>query len=192
THGDDPATERYRHHWNTPSSIVIDALGRTIETVERDRDEPSGPAAPLPAIKEYRTRMTYDIRGNLLTVTDALKRPAFQHVYDLANRKLRVDSVDAGTTRSALDAAANVVEQRDGKGALILHAYDALNRPLRLWARNGAGEELTLRERLEYGDEGNPNQPDANRTANQTANRLGRLASHSDEAGLLTFVQYDF
>ena len=41
THGSDPTTQRYRHHGDTPTSIVIDALGRTVETVERDRDEPS-------------------------------------------------------------------------------------------------------------------------------------------------------
>ena len=49
-----------------------------------------------------------------------------------------------------------------------------------------------MRERLEYGDEGNPTQPAANRAANRTANRLGKLARHFDEAGLLTFAQYDF
>jgi hypothetical protein len=192
THGGDPTTQRYRHHWDTPTSIVIDALGRTIETVERDRDEPASPTAPPPPIKEYRTRMSYDIRGNLLTVTDALNRPVFRHIYDLANRKLRIDSIDAGIRRTVLDAAGNVAEQRDGKGAFILHGYDDLNRPIRLWARDGSGERLSLRERLEYGDEGNPNQSAANRTANRTANRLGKLARHFDEAGLLAFVQYDF
>ena len=34
----------------------------------------------------------------------------------------------------------NEIERRDSKGALILRAYDALNRPIRLWARDGVGQ----------------------------------------------------
>ncbi|MGQ9869923.1 hypothetical protein [Leptodesmis sp.] len=56
----------YQQHWNTPSSAVVDALGRTVETVERN--------GPNPDTDWYHTRSTYDIRGNLLTVTDALGR----------------------------------------------------------------------------------------------------------------------
>jgi hypothetical protein len=62
----------YQHHWNTPASILIDALGRTVEAVERNRDAPVNPGDPLPPIQELVTRTTYDIRGNVLTITDAL------------------------------------------------------------------------------------------------------------------------
>ena len=81
---------------------------------------------------------TYDIRGNLLTVTDALGREAFNYVYDFANRPLRIDSIDAGVRRAVLDATGNEIERRDSKGALILQAYDDLNRLNRLWARDEA------------------------------------------------------
>jgi RHS repeat-associated protein len=136
--------------------------------------------------------MTYDIRGNLLKVVDALDRPAFLHVFDLANYKLRVDSIDAGVRRSVLDATGNVIEARDSKGALILRAYDALHRPIRLWARDQANERITLRERLEYGDGGDPSQPVADRDESQASNSLGKLGRHFDEAGLLAFLEYDF
>lgn len=183
----------YRHHWDTPVSILIDALGRTIQAVERNRDAPAIPGDPPPPIEELVTRTTYDIRGNVLTITDALKREAFHdHVYDYANRNLRLDSIDAGRREIALDAAGGVIEQRDSKGALILHGYDNLNRPLRLWARDGSGQKLTLRERLEYGDAGSSNQLNAERVTNRAANRLGRLLRHFDEAGLLSFEAYDF
>ena len=183
----------YQHHWNTPASILIDALGRTIEAVERNRDAPANPGDPLPPIQELVTRTTYDIRGNVLTITDALGREAFHnHVYDYANRNLRIDSIDAGLRKTVLDAAGGVIEQRDSKGALILHGYDNLNRPLRLWARDGEGQKLTLRERLEYGDAGSPNQPAADRATNRAANRLGKLLRYFDEAGLLSFEAYDF
>lgn len=175
------ASTSYQGHRNTPASAVVDALGRTVETVERN--------GPNPATDWYVTRSTYDIRGNLLTVTDPLGRDAFQHVYDLANRPLRVESIDAGTRRSVLDAAGNVIEGRDAKGALMLHAYDVLNRPIRLWARDGTGQPLSLRERLIYGDGA-----DSGLTTTQAiaANLLGKPYKHYDEAGLLAFETYDF
>ncbi|OWY64946.1 hypothetical protein B7486_44570 [cyanobacterium TDX16] len=189
THSTDVKAKQYEHHWNTPTSIKIDALGRTVETVERNRAKPSAPGNPLPPIEEYRTQSTYDIRGNLLIVMDALGRKAFQHVYDLTNRKLRIDSIDAGIWRIVLDAMGNAIEQRDSKGALTLHAYDLLNRPTHLWARDGVGQAMTLRQRLIYGDS-----PDSGLTRAQAeaGNLLGKLYKHYDDVGLLTIEAYDF
>lgn len=186
THPDE--SRAYEHHWNTPASIEVDALGRTIVTIERNRER----GDPLPPIDEYRTRTSYDIRGNVLTVTDALGREAFRYFYDLANRTLQTENIDAGVRRTVLDALGNEIEQRDSKGALILHAYDVLNRPIRLWARDGLGQTMTLREQIEYGDGGTPEQPEPERDANRALNRLGKLYRHYDEAGLLAFPSYDF
>lgn len=174
----------YHSHWNTPASAVVDALGRTTETVERN--------GPNPASDWYTTRSAYDMRGNVLNVTDALDRVAFRRVYDLANRPLRIESIDAGNRRILLDASGDIIEQRDSKGALKLHSYDQRNRPMRLWARDDGTNSVTLRERLEYGDGGSPGQPIAERNANHAANRLGNLYQHHDEAGRLTFELYDF
>ena len=181
----------YQHHWDTPASAKIDALGRTVETVVRNRNAPDA-NNPFPVVEEQRTRHSYDLRGNLLVVIDAKNREAFDHVYDLANKLLRIESIDAGTIRKVIDAAGNIVEQRDGKGALALHAHDQLNRPLRLWARDETNGSLTLRELLEYGDGSNPAQPQFERAASRLAHRLGKLHRHYDEAGLLTFEEYDF
>src|SRR5262249_30044703 len=142
-----------------------------------------------PANDWYTTRSTYDIQGNLLTVTDALGRIAFKHVYDLARHALRSEQLDAGLRRVVMDAATNIIEQRDSKGALILRVYDELNRRVRVWARDGAGEAITLRERLIYGD-----CPDAGLNPVQAIalNLRAKLYRHYDEAGLLTFESYDF
>ncbi|RCJ42356.1 hypothetical protein A6770_35100 [Nostoc minutum NIES-26] len=182
------------HHY-TPASIEIDALGRTIKAVERNGSNPDD---------WYITLTTYDIRGNVLKINDALRRDAFEHIYDLANRKLWIKSIDAGIRWMVLDAIANPVEQWDRKGlndspeqqnrkgALTLHAYDRLNRPTHLWARDGVEEVLTLRERLVYGDGGKPDQPDSEREANRQVNRLGKPYQHFDEAGMQQFEVYDF
>ena len=125
-------------------------------------------------------------------MTDALDRVAFRYTYDLANRPWRNDSIDAGLRRMVLNVLGNETERRDSKGALILQAYDRLQRPLRLWARDDAGSPITLRQRMEYGDGGIPNQPVPEREAMRDRNLLGQLIRHHDEAGLTTVAVVDF
>lgn len=167
------------HHF-TPASIEIDALGRTVKAVERNGQNT--------ATEEYITRSSYDIRGNLLTVTDALGRLSFRYDYDLANRPLRIWNVDAGLRRMVMDAAGNELERRDSKGALILQSYDEGNRPIVLRARDTDGEPVTNRQGFLYGDSFPP-LSNAERDAN---NLRGQLYIHWDEAGKQTFDQYDF
>src|SRR5262249_45187773 len=169
----------YRGHWDTPSSVTIDALGRTIAESKRN-----GPAAS----DVYTTRFAYDSRGKLLTVTDPLGRPAYAYVLDHLGCRLRVDSIDAGAQIIVLDAAGRGVETRDAKGALTLAAYDSLGRSTHLWARDRTGEPMTLRERLVYGDDPASG---LTRAAVGAGNLRGRLYRHYDEAGRHT-TAYDF
>src|SRR5262249_47902952 len=154
---------------------------RTVQAIARN--------GPNPATDWFTTTSTYDIQGNLLTVTDALGRVAFTHVYDLAKHPLRVESIDAGMRRTVLDALGTPVEGRDSKGALVLHAYDVLHRPMRLWARDDSNGPITMRERLMYGDSADAALTQAQAVA---VNVLGKPYKHYDEAGLLTVEAYDF
>lgn len=175
----------YRHHYNTPASIEIDALGRTIRAVATHRGAPLSDGT-LPPIEEHVTRSSYDIQGNVLSISDALGRLAFEYVYDLAKHALRTESIDAGRKLAVLDAAGNSVEGRDAKEALTLHAYDALNRPTHLWARDTASDTMTLREQLIY------DRDPADRDRATDHNLLGKLFAHYDEAGVVTVSEYDF
>lgn len=185
THATIEPHKSYRHHYDTPASIEIDALGRTIRAVARHRGTPLSDGT-LPSIEEHVTRSTYDIQGNLTAITDALGRLAFEYVYDLAKHALRTESIDAGHKLAVLDAAGNSVEGRDAKDAISLHAYDKLNRPTHLWARDAAGDAMTLREHLIY--DRDPDDPD--HAADR--NLLGKLVTHYDEAGVVTISTYDF
>jgi RHS repeat-associated protein len=182
THG--TAAEAYRSHWDTPASIEVDALGRTVVATARN--------GPDPDADWYVTRFRHDIQGNLVGVTDALGRQAFAYRFDLAKRRWRMDSIDAGRRDTVPDALGNTVEGRDAKGALTLATFDRLHRPLRRWARDGAGEPVTLRQRVEYGDAGDPAQPPAERAAARGRNLLGHAVAHYDEAGLVTVAAVDF
>jgi len=170
------AAAGYQSHWNTPTSTIIDALGRVVMTVRRNGPNPAD---------WYTTRSTYDIRGNLLMATDAVGRTAMANVYDLFDRALRREQIDAGIRRLVLDAAGNSIEMRDGKAAVVLRAYDALDRPTHTWARDHASGTATLRERYIYGDSLLAAQAKA-------ANLANRLYQQYDEAGLVTLTAYDF
>ena len=178
------AAAAYKDHWNTPASIVLDALGRTVAAVARN-----GPAADA---DWYVTRSAYDIQGNLVRVTDPVKRDAFRYRFDLTKRRWRVESIDAGRRDTVPDALGRPVEARDSKGALTLGAFDALRRPIRVWARDDTAGTVTLRQRIEYGDAGDPDQPAGERAAAREHNLLGRSVRHYDEAGLVTVAAVDF
>ena len=176
----------YPHHYNTPTSAQVDAMGRTVRTVVRHRD-PADAAGMLPPIEEHVTRTTYDIQGNVSGIRDALGRLAFEYTHDLAKHPLHTQSLDAGPKWAVFDAAGNALEVGDAKGALQLHGFDALNRPTRMWARDASAEPMTLRERLVYGDD-----PAQAAAAAVATNALGRLVQHDDEAGRVTIAAYDF
>ncbi|MDI6098696.1 RHS repeat-associated core domain-containing protein [Actinoplanes sp. NEAU-A12] len=156
----------------TPTTTVQDALGRTVCTIARD------------ATTEI-TRASCDLRGNLLAITDQLGRTALSRAYDLFDRPLRTDALDAGRRISVLDAAGNLCHTRDARGAQTLRTYDALNRPVEVFARDRADGPMTLRERRAYGEE------DPDRAAARADGRLGRLWIHLDEAGRITAGRYD-
>ena len=171
----------YQSHWQTPESVRIDARGREIETIQRN--------GANPATDWYRVVSTYDIRGNLLTLINPLGQASFEILYDLQDQVIRTKNIDAGIRCRILNAAGNLIEQRDSKGSLILKAYDKLNRPLRTWARDRASESATLRELLIYGDALDSELTPAQATDN---NLLGNLFRQYDEAGLLEISSYDF
>ena len=170
-------------HWNTPGSVEVDALRRPIRSVSR---------LGASAADEVVTLSTYDLRGNLLTLTDPLGRVALRHEVDLVDRQIRSDSIDAGRKRAVYDALGRPIETRDGKGAITLTSYDPVGRPDRIWARDDEDGIVSLRQRVEYGDGGDAAQDPAERQSQRQQNRLGRPVRHFDEAGLVTFDVYDF
>ena len=169
------------HHF-TPASTILDGLGRVICQITRNGKSSEE--------DWFITRSSYDIRDNLLTVTDALGREAFKHAYDLMDNELRAQSIDAGLRTSVLDAAGNLIEYRDSKGSIVLRQYDHLNRLTHLWARAHGDAPVTLREWLIYGDD--KTNSGMNHEEAKDDNLLGQIFKHHDEAGVLEFERYDF
>ncbi len=176
------ARSSFLSHVDTPSSAIIDPLGRTISATQR--------LSPDPSAGWFTYTSRYDLLGNLLEHRDPQNRVVSSAVYDYLKRPLKTTSLDAGDHFVLLDAAAFPVYATDPRGALTLSKPDSAGRPQKTWARDLAAESVTLRIVLEYGDQ---NIPDAaTRTARRNLNLLGRLMAQRDEAGLVTFGSYDF
>ena len=173
----------YATHWDTPASIEVDALGRAVTAVVRNGSTNAD---------QIITRTAYDIQGNVTAFSDALGRAAFTYRFDLLKRRWRMDSTDAGRRDTVPDAAGAVVEARDSKGALTLTGYDRAHRPSRAWARNDATGPTSLRQKIEYGDAGDPEQDLATRAEAKARNLLGRPVRSYDEAGLVISGGFDF
>jgi len=148
--GRTPVDAPSEHH-DTPTSVVFDAKGRTIKTVERNGRSSSDKLV---------TQTDYDIRGNVTKVIDPEGRDAAAQVFDLADNKLRTESIDAGHSVSVFDAAGISIETRDAKGGLSLKRADNLGRTTHVWGRDGSGESVRLCERVIFGDAaGGPSSP---------------------------------
>jgi RHS repeat-associated protein len=178
THYDanDLATTAPMSHRFTPRSELIDALGRMICTIRRNG---SGPGDTVVA------RARVDVRGNLVETVDPLGRSSVVRRYDLLDRPMSSESIDAGWTTIVRDPDGVAVEERGAAGTVRLSRFDVAGRLVRRWARDAAGGALTLREVLTYGDELDPMVAGAQF-------QLGRLVEHYDEAGRLTIRRYDF
>lgn len=169
----------YRAHWNTPSSTEVDALGRKIKIIRRNGTEE----------RDWNeTNFYYDVKSNLLSVRNKEGMVFFEYAYDLSPtpHAIRVQNIDSGTHITLTDAAGNTIEQRDSKGSIVLHAYDALSRRIKSWARDRETELVSLREILVYGDDQKNSGLD--RAQGASLNVLGRLYKHYDEAGLVAYI----
>jgi RHS repeat-associated protein len=167
-------------HYATPKSAEVDALGRTIKTI--DRLESSNSTSNNVVMK-----YAYDIRGNLLLVQDAYDRDVFEHKYDLRSPSkegesippLRTIHINKGTSIVVFDCAGKPAETRDAKGALTLHAYDGMQRPQYMWGRDNADENVTMRQCSVYGND-------------NSNNSIGKIYEHYDESGYERINYYDF
>jgi RHS repeat-associated protein len=172
-------SQAWRHHRDTPRSVLLDTTGEIAEIVERNR----------PAEEDrHVTRRRHDVRGNLVESYDPSGRRSLRVRYDHMARPWTTELLDAGETTTVLDAAGNPLERRDAKGALVLRAVDALGRPTRLWARDRAGQPVTLRETRLYAEDAESGVPDDEA---RSRNLIGREVLRYDEAGELAVTRCD-
>lgn len=104
--------------------------------------------------------------------------------YYTAGNNLWTWHLDSGAKTLAVDAQGKPLYSGDAKGAEVYTAYDTLHRPINIWAKDGSGENVTLRQQMVYGDAQHPT-PAA-------VNMNGQLWKHYDEAGYAKITGFDF
>jgi RHS repeat-associated protein len=96
---------------------VSDGLGRLAQVTED----------PTTGGLNYLTAYTYDVLGNLRTVTQGAQ-PARVFTYDSLSRLTSASNPESGTISYGYDAAGNLTSRTDARGVQTSYIYDRLNR----------------------------------------------------------------
>lgn len=152
------ALDRASEHYDTPSTMLLDTLGRSFRTEQLAE----AGADPLVTYTEF------DIQGNPLTQTDPRqymenqsrsetdKIHNFQYTYDLLGHVVRTISRDAGTTYNLLNVRGNPLYAWNARDYRTRATYDALHRPLETLVE---GPDLNITaQKMVYGTDRGENQ----------------------------------
>jgi len=99
-------------HANTPQLVHLDTLGRTFLTIDDNG-----------TLGKYETHVELDIKGNTLSVTDAKSRVIARTAYNLLDRGIYTESVDAGNRWLLNNVAGNPLRAWDERDHEFMHAY---------------------------------------------------------------------
>ncbi|HKY40899.1 MAG TPA: RHS repeat-associated core domain-containing protein, partial [Polyangiaceae bacterium] len=174
-------------HADTPTITHLDSLGRAFLVQADNGPDPATPAGPH---RLYDTRTQLDIEGNVLAITDARGVPVIQQRFDVLQRRLRIDSPDAGARLAIADVAGKPLRAWDSRSQITRARYDALQRPTHLYVAQGATERLLLR--TVFGEALDPPGIPTPTSPAQTLNLRGRPYLAFDCAGLVTSGSFDF
>lgn len=164
--------------FGTPTTTHSDSLGRTVLTVSHNRTPtPDGTTDEFLA-----SRVTLDIQGNQREVLDSVGRVVMRYDYDMASSIIASASMEAGCRHMLGDAAGKPLYAWDDRDHAMRSAYDALQRPVASFLRDGDGPEITITCSV-YGED---------RADALSRNLRGRLVELRDQAGILTTDRFDF
>ncbi|MFD7262206.1 RHS repeat-associated core domain-containing protein [Streptomyces sp. NPDC059874] len=104
----------------TPTSVITDARGRTVERRQYKGTKPEGAYDA--------TSYTYGTTGKLTRLTDPASN-SWAYDYDLHGRQIRAVDPDKGTAATTFDAADRPVTTTDARGITTVTTYDILGRP---------------------------------------------------------------
>lgn len=183
--GDDASAKGLRRaaksvelHYDTPSRLFLDSLGRPALAVEHLKDQHG-------ADERHYTRVALDVEGNARAVYDARFNRVMAYAYDMLGHRVFQDSMDAGKRWMLNNSLGNPVRLWDQRGHLFTYTFDVLHRPLESRVQGGDGDEPLdcVYEKIVYGEG----------QADDKALRLrGKVLHHYDTAGRNTVLEYDF
>lgn len=186
------AADKAAIHAATPTVAHADSLGRAFLTIAQNKFQYSG----SPSNSEtYKTRVTFDIEGNQLEVTDAGNRIVMKYDYCIANpeedkkngeekatNRIHQSSMEAGERWMLNDVMGKSLYAWDSREHQLRTSYDPLRRPADSFMREGAGAELIV-DRTVYGE---------SLVDPEASNVRGKVVQLFDQAGVVTSDEYDF
>ena len=164
---------------DTPTTILMDAQGRPILALDHLGFDALGKAVLVP------TRIVLDVEGNVLEVFDARGNRPIAFGYNLAGRRLRQASMDAGIRWMLLTVSGRPFLKWDERGHTLRLTYDAMQRPLTEYISGGDGpaplDHVVMR--AQYGE----GEPDDRRHGLR-----GQMVRRWDLGGLEEWRRFDF
>jgi RHS repeat-associated protein len=170
------AAQKTESHTNTSTGAYFDTLGRAFLTVANNGKDTNGNDI------FYKTNIVLDIEGNQREVIDAKERIVMLYDYDMPGTRIKQASMEAGTRWMLNNAAGKPIRTWDSRYFNRRMTYDALKRPVELFAIGTTGAEF-LAKKSEYG-ESKPNP--------ETTNHRLKPWRVYDGAGIMVSDGYDF
>ncbi|MEO7592897.1 MAG: hypothetical protein ABI134_16900, partial [Byssovorax sp.] len=99
----------------------------------------------------YATRLTLDLEGNPLVITDARQNQAMRHLFGRGGRKLWQKSCDAGERWMLMDVGGALLRAWDERGHTKRATYDAARRATHAYVQQGTAAEQLV-GRTVYGE----------------------------------------
>ena len=185
------AAEKAAVHANTPAIVYLDSLGRAVTSVMHNKWQST---RLLSEGEEYdTTRVEMDIKGNVVSVTDARGNRVIQYKYDLPGNRIYQDSMDSGQRWLLINAAGKPINAWDERNFEFRYFFDILQRPTlsRVSGGDGATALDNIFSKMVYGEDlllpGRSNE-----AALRARNILGKPVQQYDTGGLIDTPDYDF
>ncbi len=178
----DPArilsANKAKKHANTPTVSFLNTSGRTFMTRQ---------STGMGSGTRIEAGMKLDIEGNLLSVRDPRNIETVINTFDMAGRKLKIDSKDAGIRIILPDIRGEkLVYSWDSNGNTVNLLYDELRRPVETRVKRKSDADYHLAEKTIYGE----SPPGI--TNPKKWHLKGQVWKVFDGAGMVTFENYDF
>jgi RHS repeat-associated protein len=158
-------------HVDTPATVHVNALGRTIAAV-----------ADLGGGKQLATHNRSDLTGRYSAVFDQLGRQVSSSTMTMTGFAVTSESAERGTSWALPDVSGAVLRSWDEHGRRFRTTYDLLRRRVSMFAQEPGGPERLI-EHVVHGDR----HPTA-----QDLNLLGAVHLLFDQAGMTRVPGLDF
>lgn len=181
------AADKAAKHAHTPNVMHFDSLGRSVLSVEHNRNMATN------ADEFYHTKVTLDTEGNLRSVKDERGNLVMQYKYDMLGHQVYQKSMDAGQRWLLANILGSPLRTWDERKHELQYFYDTLHRPAYSVVKGGDGPASlnNIFDRITYGED--LLQPGrANEAALQLKNVLGQVVQHFDTGGLKETSEFDF